>query len=106
MTTLARMARFGVSALLVVLAVSACGSSAQQDQRVGGAVVFARSCQACHSLIGNESRHKQGGDLLDYRMSRGEMTSFTREMPARPPLTQAELRAVVGYVLAAERRAR
>jgi mono/diheme cytochrome c family protein len=58
--------------------------------------VFAHSCQSCHSLVGNESRHKQGGDLLGYNLTRAQLTSFTRVMPAR--LTAAQLRAVVDYV--------
>jgi hypothetical protein len=68
-------------------------------------VVFIERCQVCHSLVGNESEHKQGGDLLGYVMSRKALTQFSREMPLRRPLTVAELRAVVEYVLRAERRA-
>lgn len=100
------MARREMAAVLAALAVGGCGSSASGERAVSGSVVFARSCAVCHSLVGNESLHTQGGDLLGYRMTREEMTSFTREMPARRPLSKAELRAVVNYVLTAERRAR
>jgi mono/diheme cytochrome c family protein len=71
---------------------------------VSGAHVFARDCAICHSVIGNESLHRQGGDLLGYRMSREELVQFTREMPVRHPLTPAELNAVVEYVFSLQRR--
>jgi cytochrome c2 len=70
-----------------------------------GAGVFAEACQGCHSLVGNESERKLGGDLLGYRMSRHALTQFSWEMPVRQSLTASELRAVVDYVLRAERRA-
>ncbi len=66
--------------------------------------MFGSECAACHSLVGNESRHKIGGDLLGYRIPRQELTEFTREMPVRHPLTHAELSAVVDYVYGLERR--
>jgi mono/diheme cytochrome c family protein len=66
--------------------------------------VFAAKCAACHSLIGNESRHRVGGDLLGYRISRRQLTEFTREMPVRKPLTRAELSAVVDYVFSLQQR--
>jgi hypothetical protein len=66
--------------------------------------VFAAECSSCHSLIGNESLHRQGGDLLGYHIGRAEMTQFVREMPVRRPLTAAELRAVVDYVLRLQQR--
>jgi hypothetical protein len=58
----------------------------------------------CHSVIGNESLHRQGGDLLGYRMTRQQLREFTREMPVRHRLTPAELNAVVEYVFALQRR--
>ena len=66
--------------------------------------MFAAKCAACHSLIGNESRRRVGGDLLGYRISRRQLTEFTREMPVRKPLTAAELSAVVDYVFSLEQR--
>jgi mono/diheme cytochrome c family protein len=81
-----------------------CGGSAAR--RPPGAAVFARDCTACHSLLGNESLHRQGGDLLGYRISRAELLEFTREMPVRHPLTRAELNDVVDYVFALQRHAR
>jgi mono/diheme cytochrome c family protein len=73
--------------------------------RASGKAIFVHDCQACHSLIGNESERKQGGDLLGPRLSRAQLLSFTRVMPTRP-LSARELAAVVAYVLAAEQRAR
>jgi mono/diheme cytochrome c family protein len=93
--------RFTVVALAV--AIVGCGS-ARPRPATSGAQVFARDCAVCHSLIGNESLHRQGGDLLGYRMSRQELVQFTREMPVRHRLTPAELSAVVDYVYALQRR--
>jgi mono/diheme cytochrome c family protein len=66
--------------------------------------VFTQDCAVCHSVVGNESRHKQGGDLLGYRITRQELVQFTREMPVRHRLTGAELSAVVDYVFALQHR--
>jgi hypothetical protein len=68
--------------------------------------VFAGNCRACHSLVGNESRHRQGGDLAGYRLTRQELVQFTREMPTPRPLTSAQLDVVVDYVLEFQRRGR
>jgi hypothetical protein len=67
--------------------------------------LFAEDCSACHSLIGSESLHRQGGDLLGYRFSRPDLLEFAREMPVRPPLHPAQLARVVDYVSARERSA-
>lgn len=67
-----------------------------------GQAVFAHDCASCHTLIGNESAHKQGGDLIGYQMTRSQLTRQTEVMPTRP-LTSAQLRAVVDYVLRAQR---
>jgi mono/diheme cytochrome c family protein len=97
---------------LVCLAVGACGAGRSHTSSTataavpgGGAVVFAHSCSACHSLVGNESEHKQGGDLLGYRMTRSQLLGFTRVMPTKP-LTEAQLNAVVDYIRRAQARAR
>jgi hypothetical protein len=68
--------------------------------------VFSGYCSYCHSLIGNESLRRQGGDLVHFRMTRDDLLQFAREMPARRPLTVAQLTAVVAYVLAAQHAAR
>lgn len=104
--------------LITCLACAACGQSATHTSATratstgrtwappaSGAAVFAHNCQSCHSLIGNESEHKQGGDLTGYNMSRAQVLTQTREMPTRP-LTAAELNAVVDYVLRAQQRGR
>jgi mono/diheme cytochrome c family protein len=67
--------------------------------------VFAHNCTTCHSLVGNESKHKDGGDLVGYHLTRAELTLVTRTMPTRH-LTAAELQAVVGYVMRAQQRGR
>ena len=94
------------SAVFLVLALAGCGSSAPGTPSGLGAAVFAQNCGACHSLVGNESEHKQGGDLAGYRIDSSTMAQFAGEMPVRRRLTAAELAAVVGYVESAERRAR
>ena len=91
--------------LVAALGVAGCGG-ASISQTSEAAHVFARNCSACHSLIGNESRHRQGGDLVGYRLSRQQLLEFTREMPTRRPLTSAQLQLVVEYVLGFEQRGR
>lgn len=92
--------------LVAALAVVGCGGGARISQTSEAADVFARNCSACHSLIGNESRHRQGGDLVGYRLSRQQLLEFTREMPTRRPLTSAQLQLVVEYVLDFQQRGR
>jgi mono/diheme cytochrome c family protein len=94
--------------LVAALAVAGCGGGggASISQTSEAAHVFARNCSACHSLIGNESRHRQGGDLVGYRLSRRQLLEFTREMPTRRPLTSAQLQLVVEYVLGFQQRGR
>jgi mono/diheme cytochrome c family protein len=104
-----------IPALAVSLACAACGSAttASRSVRTGsspspvqiptstpssGREIFARDCQACHSLIGNESLRKQGGDMLGVALSSAQLLSYTRVMPP-PRLTARQLRAVVDYVL-------
>jgi mono/diheme cytochrome c family protein len=70
-----------------------------------GKEIFAHDCQACHSLIGNESLRKQGGDLLGIRLTSAQLLSFTRVMPT-PRLTAKQLQAVVEYVLRTQQRKR
>jgi hypothetical protein len=89
--------------LALVGAVAGCGSS-RAGSDASGARVFARDCTMCHSVIGNESLHRQGGDLLGYRMTRRQLQEFTREMPVPRRLTATELNAVVEYVLALQER--
>ena len=105
--TLSAMRR-GTSVVLVAtsVAVAGCGGGGSLSQSREAAAVFVSNCSACHSLIGNESRHRQGGDLVGYRLSRQELLEFTREMPTRRPLTSSQLETVVDYVLAFQRRGR
>ena len=94
-------------ALLLATALVGCGGeTAAGGGASGGAHVFGHDCAACHSLVGNESRHTQGGDLLHFRMSRADLTEFSREMPLRHRMDAAQLRAVVQYVLQQQQRAR
>ena len=91
--------------LATSVAVAGCGGGSGPSEALGAAV-FARNCSACHSLIGNESLHRQGGDLVGYRLRRQELLEFAREMPARRPLTSSQLEGVVDYVLAIQQRGR
>jgi mono/diheme cytochrome c family protein len=112
------MAMTRVKLVVIVVAAAlcglcaACGASSPRPAtrtaiwapaRAFGAVLFARNCAACHSLIGNESERKQGGDLIGYRMTRAQMALMTRTMPTRA-LSDAEVQSIVSYVLAAQRR--
>ncbi|MGI8428062.1 MAG: hypothetical protein ACR2OB_01870, partial [Solirubrobacteraceae bacterium] len=71
----------GLLAALVV-ALAGCGAASAPPNGVigspNGASVFAASCSGCHSLAGESSRRRQGGDLLPYRMSEADMIGFTR----------------------------
>jgi mono/diheme cytochrome c family protein len=96
-------AGFGLLAVSGVIA--GCGG-ASVARPAPGAVLFAKDCAACHSLLGAESQYRQGGDLRGYRFSRGVLLEFAREMPVRHPLSTVELGAVVDYVLSVERRSR
>jgi mono/diheme cytochrome c family protein len=93
----------GFAALALIGALAGCGGGASAA-RPTGAQVFARDCEMCHSVIGNESKHRVGGDLLGYQITRQQLIEFTREMPVRRPLTQAQLAAVVDYVYALQQR--
>jgi mono/diheme cytochrome c family protein len=85
------------------------GSAARTTAAPAGAsgkALFAEHCSMCHSLNGRENPHKQGGDLLGFRASRAQVVQFVREMPVvHGRMTDAELQAVVDYVIAAERGA-
>ena len=96
--------RSALLAASVAIAVTGCGA-ATPARPATGAQVFLGECQVCHSLLGNESKHTQGGDLVHFHMSRATLTQFSREMPVKHRLSASQLRAVVDYVLAAERRA-
>ena len=80
-------------------------ASAGRPRPASGKALFAEDCSACHSLIGNESLRRQGGDLLGYRFSRRDLLEFVREMPVRHPLRPAQLAAIVRYVSSKERSA-
>lgn len=89
--------------MTAVLLVNGCGSSARRAT-ANGAVVFADNCSSCHSVIGNESRHTPGGDLLGYTFNRSVLLQYASEMPTPHRLTRAQLHAVADYVLRAQGR--
>jgi mono/diheme cytochrome c family protein len=92
---------FAFAALATSVALMGCGG-ASRPHPASGKALFAEDCTACHSLIGNESLRRQGGDLLVYRFSRRDLLEFAREMPVRRPLNSAQLAAIVGYVSSKE----
>jgi mono/diheme cytochrome c family protein len=67
-------------------------------------VLFAEDCGACHSLTGRQSPRRQGGDLLELRMSRAEMLEFVREMPVPHRLSASQMQTVADYVQSVEAR--
>jgi mono/diheme cytochrome c family protein len=100
-----RMLVFVLAAVCV--GISGCGAErSHPPSPARGPEVFARNCGGCHTLIGNESRHRQGGDLAGFSLSRATLLQFTREMPTRRRLSPAELQSVVDYVFAVEQRGR
>jgi mono/diheme cytochrome c family protein len=86
--------------------LTGCGAARAPAPRPSGRVLFGQACAACHSLSGVEDPRRQGGDLLHFHATRTQLHELTAEMPVRRTLTEAQLRAVVGYVLAVERRGR
>ena len=92
--------------LAAVAGLTGCGGGGGLSQTRTAQALFASNCSACHSLIGNESRHRQGGDLVGYRLTRSQLLEFTREMPTRRPLTSSELNTLVDYVLEIEQHRR
>jgi mono/diheme cytochrome c family protein len=100
------MPRKGILAAVAAAVVLAGCGGARPARAPNGTSVFAQDCQICHTLVGNESRQTQGGDLLGFSMSRRDLTEFAREMPTRHRLSSPALAAVVRYVLAEQRRAR
>jgi mono/diheme cytochrome c family protein len=85
------------------MALTGCGASGQRT--ASGRALFAGDCSNCHSLIGDESLRRHGGDLLGHRFSRPDLLEFAREMPVHRPLSPAQLAAIVDYVFGRERSA-
>jgi mono/diheme cytochrome c family protein len=92
--------------LLLAAAVLPAGCGASGARSVSGRTVFDQECSACHSLRGTENPRLQGGDLLAFHSSRAQLTQLAAEMPVRHPLDRSQLRAVVSFVVAAERAPR
>jgi mono/diheme cytochrome c family protein len=101
-----RFAAVTLPALVLALALCACGASGAGHASPDGKTLFAHNCTACHSLTGVESPKRQGGDLLHGHFSREVMLQFASEMPVRHRLTEAELRRVSDYVVSVERGGR
>jgi mono/diheme cytochrome c family protein len=94
--------------LAAVAGLTGCGGGGggTLSQTRKAQALFASNCGACHSLIGNESRRRQGGDLVGYRLTRSQLLEFTREMPTRRTLNSSELNTLVDYVLEIEQHRR
>lgn len=88
---------FALGVVVASVALTGC-DSASRTRPASGKALFAEDCSACHSLIGKESLHRQGGDLLGYRFNRQDLLEFAREMPVRRPPHPAQLQAIVDYV--------
>jgi mono/diheme cytochrome c family protein len=91
-----------LSALALAAGIGGCGSNG--PSRSTGQALFAQDCSVCHSLSGEQSPSRQGGDLLALHIGREEMLQFVREMPVRHRLGRIQLRTLADYVLAAEQR--
>jgi mono/diheme cytochrome c family protein len=83
--------------------LAGCGAT-RPHGTPSGRELFGEACGACHSLSGVEDPRRQGGDLEHFHATPTQLLQLAREMPARRTLTEAQLRAVVGYVRAVERR--
>jgi mono/diheme cytochrome c family protein len=92
-------------ALALAIATTLCGcGEAGGSQLQSGSALFRESCTACHSLFGNDSLRREGGDLLGFHFSRQVWLQYAREMPVRPRLTPAQLETVVDYIMAVQHR--
>jgi mono/diheme cytochrome c family protein len=83
--------------------LAGCGAT-RPRATLSGRLLFGQACGACHSLSGVEDPSRQGGDLEYFHATSTQFLQLAREMPARRALTEAQLRAVVGYIRAVERR--
>ena len=95
-----RVAAGTLAALLLAVAAAGCGGGAGASQVAAlrrGSTIFADSCSSCHTLAGRESG-ASGGDLVEAHLSVAALVSFTEAMPARRPLTHAEVLAVAEFV--------
>src|SRR4030088_282571 len=86
-----------IAACVLALVASGCGAGTGA-RPVSGAKLFSEECSVGHSVIGNESLHRQGGDLLGYRLTHQQLVLQVRQMPVKRPLSQTQLDAVVQYV--------
>ncbi|HEX4009886.1 MAG TPA: cytochrome c [Solirubrobacteraceae bacterium] len=98
-------------ALIITVAVAASGLAGaacggQASPHGTGRALFAQACGTCHSLSGVTDPRLQGGDLLRFHAPESEMTQLAGEMPVRRRLSEAELEAVVRYVMATESHGR
>ena len=67
------------AAALATAAAALVGCGTTSGHRpLSGAALFSQDCSKCHSLIGNKSRHTQGGDLLGYDLSQDEWNLSAR----------------------------
>lgn len=81
------------------------GGGGATPAAISGRQVFIQACAACHSLTGHNTARQQGGDLLHFHATRRQTLQLTAEMPVlHHRLTQAQLAAVVDYIMAVERR--
>ena len=98
--------RAAVGLLLAAIAAAAAGCGAPAVGSVSGRVVFSQECSACHSLGGSENPRRQGGDLLAFHSARTQLMQLAAEMPVRHQLDRSQLRAVVSFLMGAERSPR
>jgi mono/diheme cytochrome c family protein len=95
-----RVAAGALAALLLASTAAGCGAGSRTSQVAAlrrGSTIFAASCSGCHTLAGRESG-ASGGDLVTAHLSVAALVSFTRAMPARRPLTRAEVLEVAEFV--------
>ncbi len=92
-----------ISLIITAVLLTGCGAGrAAPEGSSSGRELFARSCSGCHTLAGVDDPRRQGGDLLDFHARRAQLRQLAAEMPVWPPLRDAQLNAVVDYVMAVE----
>jgi mono/diheme cytochrome c family protein len=95
-----------VALTVLAIVVALDRRSAPPSMAALGRSVFERNCQGCHAIGRPTQGAASGGSLVGYRIPERELEQFTREMPARVPLTRREVTAVSQYVAHLERSPR
>lgn len=89
--------------LLTTGLLGACGGTVTPPHQApahrppDGRTVFATSCQRCHT-VASSSGAGNGDSLHGLHLTRSQLESYARIMPANPPLNSRQIQAVANYL--------